>query len=365
VRFQGQPRQHNLDMYLTGPLKLFGREHELIAGLTLSRFEDKGPTSGSWLYDYSDSAAGRIDNLFTYDGSNPVPDFATSGRFSTREHQYAGYLTGRFRISEPLRLILGSRQIYWGRDTASTPDTGEATTTRARENGAFIPYVGAVYDMTPQWALYASYTKIFNPQASWVRDENNATLAPMEGRGLEVGIKGRHLDGKLNSSLALFNLKQDNLAVWQAQFPGSNVYKAEQNTTSQGLEMELSGELAPGWQVSAGYANTLTTNAEGQRINTMLPRNSVKLFSSYRLGGALQGLTLGGGVNWQSEVGDATVRQASYAVVNLMARYDIDRHWSASVHLNNALDRQYFSYAGYYSHYGTPRNLMVGVKYRF
>ncbi|MBK0111581.1 MULTISPECIES: TonB-dependent siderophore receptor [unclassified Delftia] len=365
VRFQGQPRQHNLDMYLTGPLKLFGREHELIAGLTLSRFEDKGPTSGSWLYDYSDSAAGRIDNLFTYDGSNPVPDFAASGRFSTKEHQYAGYLTGRFRISEPLRLILGSRQIYWGRDTASTPDTGEATTTRARENGAFIPYVGAVYDMTPQWALYASYTKIFNPQASWVRDENNATLAPMEGRGLEVGIKGRHLDGKLNSSLALFNLKQDNLAVWQAQFPGSNVYKAEQNTTSQGLEVELSGELAPGWQVSAGYANTLTTNAEGQRINTMLPRNSVKLFSSYRLGGALQGLTLGGGVNWQSEVGDATVRQASYAVVNLMARYDIDRHWSASVHLNNALDRKYFSYAGYYSHYGTPRNLMVGVKYRF
>ena len=40
-------------------------------------------------------------------------------------------------------------------------------------------------------------------------------------------------------------------------------------------------------------------------------------------------------------------------------------HWSASVHLNNALDRKYFSYAGYYSHYGTPRNLMVGVKYRF
>lgn len=78
MRFQGQPRQHNLDMYLTGPLKLFGREHELIAGLTLSRFEDKGPTSGSWLYDYSDSAAGRIDNLFTYDGSNPVPDFAAA-----------------------------------------------------------------------------------------------------------------------------------------------------------------------------------------------------------------------------------------------------------------------------------------------
>ena len=59
------------------------------------------------------------------------------------------------------------------------------------------------------------------------------------------------------------------------------------------------------------------------------------------------------------------MRQASYAVVNLMARYDIDRHWSASVHLNNALDRKYFSYAGYYSHYGMPRNLRVGVKYRF
>ncbi|MDR0226025.1 MAG: TonB-dependent receptor [Burkholderiaceae bacterium] len=93
----------------------------------------------------------------------------------------------------------------------------------------------------------------------------------------------------------------------------------------------------------------------------MLPRHSVKLFSSYRLGGAWQG----GGVNWQSQVGDATVRQGSHAVVNLMARYDIERHWSASVHLNNALDRKYFSYAGHYRHYGTPRNLTVGVKYRF
>jgi outer membrane receptor for ferric coprogen and ferric-rhodotorulic acid len=40
------------------------------------------------------------------------------------------------------------------------------------------------------------------------------------GAGLDLS---RLLYGRLNSSMALFNLKQDNLAVWQAQFPGSNV----------------------------------------------------------------------------------------------------------------------------------------------
>ena len=34
-RWSGTPRQNNLDAYLTGPFSLFGREHELIAGVTM------------------------------------------------------------------------------------------------------------------------------------------------------------------------------------------------------------------------------------------------------------------------------------------------------------------------------------------
>ncbi len=35
----------------------------------------------------------------------------------------------------------------------------------------------------------------------------------MEGEGFEVGLKGSHLGGQLNSSVALFEMHRDNLAI--------------------------------------------------------------------------------------------------------------------------------------------------------
>ncbi|USS57935.1 TonB-dependent siderophore receptor [Pseudomonas kermanshahensis] len=363
VRFSGTPRQDNLDLYVTGPFSLFGRDHELITGMTLSQYRENTPSWGGWRYDYAGSPAGVIDNLFTWDGKSAKPDFVESGKSSIDEDQYAAYLTSRFSVTDDLSLILGSRLINWKRDTSDRPYGGAETEVNREENGVFIPYAGVVYDLDDTWALYASYTKIFNPQGSWVTDESNKPLDPMEGVGYEIGIKGTHLDGKLNSSLAVFKLEQDNLAIWQHD----NVYSAEQDTTSKGIELELNGELAEGWQASAGYAYSVTTDADDQRINTNLPRNSFKTFTSYRLHGPLDKITVGGGVNWQSKVGADlhTFSQGSYAVTNLMARYDINQHVSASVNLNNVFDREYYSQSGLYGVYGTPRNVMTSFKYSF
>ncbi|HDS1818123.1 TPA: TonB-dependent siderophore receptor [Pseudomonas putida] len=363
VRFSGTPRQDNLDVYVTGPFGLFGREHELITGMTLSQYRENTPSWGGWRYDYAGSPAGAIDNLFTWDGKSAKPAFVESGKSSIDEDQYAAYLTSRFSVTDDLSLIVGSRLINWKRDTSDRPYGGEETQVNREENGVFIPYAGVVYDLDDTWSLYASYTKIFNPQGSWVTDESNKPLDPMEGVGYEIGIKGTHLDGKLNSSLAVFKLEQDNLAIWQHD----NVYSAEQDTTSKGIELELNGELAEGWQASAGYAYSVTTDADDQRINTNLPRNSFKTFTSYRLHGPLDKLTIGGGVNWQSKVGADlhTFSQGSYAVTNLMARYDINQHLSASVNLNNVFDRAYYSQSGLYGVYGTPRNVMTSFKYSF
>ncbi len=103
--------------------------------------------------------------------------------------------------------------------------------------------------------MYASYTKIFNPQAYGVHDENNKALDPQEGTGYEVGVKGSFNDDKLNASLALFKIDQDNLAVYVR---APDIYDLEQGTTTKGVELELNGELNEGWQASAGYAYSVT-----------------------------------------------------------------------------------------------------------
>ena len=363
VRFSGTPRQDNLDLYVTGPFSLFNREHELITGVTLSQFSQSVPEWGGWRYDYNGTPGAAIDNLFDWDGKQPKPAFTESGKSSQEENQYAAYLTTRLHLTDDLNLILGSRLIDWQRKTEDRPYGGATGSTDRKETGVFIPYAGVVYDLNDTWAVYASYTKIFNPQGSWVQDEQFKPIDPMQGIGYEMGIKGSHFDGKLNSSVSLFKLEQDNLAIWQHD----NVYDAKQDTTSKGLEMEVSGELAEGWQASAGYAYTLTTDNEDERINTVLPRHSLKTFTTYRLPGVLDKVTVGGGVNWQSKVGNDlhTFTQGSYAIANLMARYDINEHLEASVNLNNLFDREYNSMAGLYGTYGAPRNVMTHFTYKF
>ena len=363
VRFSGTPRQDNLDLYVTGPFSLFEREHELIGGVTLSQFSQSVPEWGGWRYDYNATPGASIDNIFDWDGKQPKPAFTESGKSSQEENQYAAYLTTRLHLSDDLNLILGSRLIDWERKTEDRPYGAASSNTDRKETGVFIPYAGVVYDLNDTWSLYASYTKIFNPQGSWVQDAQFKPIDPMQGIGYEMGIKGSHFDGKLNSSVSLFKLEQDNLAIWQHD----NVYEAKQDTTSKGIEMEINGELAEGWQASAGYAYTLTTDNQDERINTVLPRHSLKTFTSYRLPGVLDKVTVGGGVNWQSKVGNDlhTFTQGSYAIANLMARYDINEHLEASVNLNNLFDREYYSMAGLYGTYGAPRNVMTNFTYRF
>ena len=363
VRFSGTPRQDNLDLYLTGPFSLLGREHELITGLTLSQYRENVPSWGGWRRDYYATPGAQIPNIFDWDGKQPKPDFAVSGKSSMEENQYGAYATTRLNLADDLKLIIGGRLTDWKRDTEDYSYGSPASEVKRKETGVFIPYTGVVYDLDDTWSAYASYTKIFSPQASYVRDEENKPLDPMEGVGYEIGIKGSHLDGKLNSSLALFKLQQDNLAIWIHD----DVYSAEQDTTSEGVELELNGELAEGWQASAGYVYTTTTDKDDERINTLLPRHSLKTFTTYRLPGALDKLTVGGGVNWQSKVGYDlhSFTQGSYAITNLMARYQISQNLSATVNLDNVFDRKYFSVASSYGTYGAPRNLMAGFRYDF
>jgi outer membrane receptor for ferric coprogen and ferric-rhodotorulic acid len=74
---------------------------------------------------------------------------------------------------------------------------------------------------------------------------------------------------------------------------------------------------------------------------------------------------------WQSATETDTnsnVRQEAYALVDLMASYDIDDHWSTSLNLNNVTDRKYllslYQSSGS-TNYGAPRNLTASVTWKY
>lgn len=358
------PKQDSVDMYFTGPFSLMGRDHELITGVTLSKINELDTKQyDGWLYPGS-GYDGSISDIRNWSGAVPEPTFAKIGENDTRENQHAAYLTSRLHITDATSLIFGSRLIDWKRTIDRTSESGEKSKTKNQESGVFIPYAGIVYALNDNWSLYSSYTKIFNPQGYWVRDKDNSSLAPEEGTSYEVGIKGAFNQGRLTGSLALFNTEQDNLAIYNLD---SASYISEQGASTNGVELEFNGELSTNWQISAGYSYTFTEDVSGQRIVTHVPQHSIKTFSTYRLPAEWSKFTVGGGVNWQSKTGYdlATYTQGSYALVNLMARYDITDHLSTTLNLNNLLDKEYFSGASSYGVYGAPRNLMLTTRWKF
>ncbi|MFJ4157424.1 TonB-dependent siderophore receptor [Pseudomonas sp. NPDC089752] len=370
TRWQATPEQDNLDAYVTGMFPFLGREHELIGGVTLSRIEERGtPNYGGWQRP-SSGYQGSIADVYNWDGHTPKPVFNEIGASDLTETQYAAYLTSRWHLTDAASLIVGARVVDWHRENKSWLNGGATTKVERTETGIVIPYAGLVYDLDDTWTAYASYTQIFNPQNNNIRDVNGSPLDPQEGTGYEVGLKAGFDEGRLNASLALFRVEQDNLAVADGnllQPNGFQAYKAENGTTSEGVELEVNGQLSEDWQVTGGYSYSVSFNDDDRRIVTEIPRNSVKLFTTYRLPGELDKLTVGGGVNWQSASGydlSYATTQGSYALVNLMARYQITPALSASVNLNNLFDKEYFTTtaAGLY---GAPRNFMTTLRYAY
>lgn len=358
-RWVGNPTQNSLDLYASGPFNLLGRKHDLVIGATVARTKVDAPTYGNW-------TLLSIPNIYTWDGNTPLnPNKPIQGNYTDEENISSAYSTVRFRPTDALSLILGSRITSWERMQSSVKDA-------RYENGKVTPYAGLVYDFNKNWSGYASYTDIFKPQNN--KTASGDYIDPLLGKSYEIGAKAEFFDKRLNLGMAMYKIEQDNLAVSIPNVfapDGSQAYRAVSGTSTRGFEAELSGELARNWQGSIGFSRGITVDRNKARLNTNIPQNTFKVFTTYRLAGFGDGLTVGGGVRWQSEIysvnqGPAQARftQAAYSVVDLMARYEISRQLTLTANLYNAFDKSYYTSTGN-SYYGAPRNVRVGLDMRF
>ena len=366
--YLGDRKQNSFDVKASGPFNLFGRRHEVVIGGSASRqyanFDYRAPLGTS-----------PVGNFFDWNGSYPEPDWSdervTGSRYTTKQAGIYGAL--RLSIADPLTLIVGGRYSTWKTDSVGWGGGNKY----AFDKNEFTPYAGLLYDFARNYTAYVSYTGIFNPQS--YQDRNGSWLDPLEGKSYEAGIKGEWLDGKLNASAAVFQVEQDNVAQVDTGFfvPGTpnEAYRAAQGTRTRGFDLEVSGEVTPGWNVAAGWSHWTGRDGEGNAIQTNQPRSLVRLFTSYRLPGELNRLTVGGGVNWQSHVytdafgpnGEERVSQGSYAITNLMARYTFNRNLSAQLNVNNVFDRKFYSQIGFYNQgaWGAGRSAMLTMRYQY
>lgn len=370
----GKSEQTNLSGTLNGPFQLFGRTHELMLGVERIRNEATASATAAR------SMLTNVD-IRTWNPSTVLPEPVidiTASPVATTSTQEAVHATWRISLADPLTAIIGARLNWYDYDQ-HVKANGDYTV-----NQEVVPYAALIYDLNDNFSLYGSYTEIFNPQDA--TDAAGSVLDPVTGEVYETGIKGEFYEGRLNTSLALFRINQVGKALDDVSspnpcppyYPNGYCKVASGKSRSDGFELEISGEVLPGLQVSGGYTYTTTEYLKdtvgntGNVLRSTDPKRLLRLFSSYRLPGQYDDWTVGGGVQAQSDTysrsGTAEARQGGYAVYNAMVRYRINDNWSAQFNANNLFDREYYKKIGttataYY--YADPRNVSLTLRGSF
>jgi outer membrane receptor for ferric coprogen and ferric-rhodotorulic acid len=350
----------SVDIYANGPAQLFGRRHELAFGANGSERQSRSAT------DFDQP----VDPVNIYDAYHPsvLPTYEKRPidyGDPDKTRQYGIWGVARLNLTDSLKLILGTRVSWYGYWNGSGVQTME-------ENGVVSPYGGLVYDLNKQLSVYASYSDIFKPQTNLDRTGN--VLEPVVGANYEAGIKGEFFNKRLNAAAAIFRLEQTNLAKEDEDFGRPNgvcpswCYIAQGKIISEGVDVSVNGALSSHWNVGAGYTYSkseyATGSQKGDRYNSWNPVHAFRLSTTYRIPGS--GWLVGGNLRAQGRTYNGVIKQGSYTLLGLMAKYQINPQAEISITANNVLDQEYrYPNNDQGVHYGEPRRLELTAKYFF
>jgi len=264
----------------------------------------------------------------------------------------AGYVLDQFEITPEWKLLGGARYDVF----EAEQDDRVATDDFSRTDKEWSPRAGIVWQPTDWQSYYFSYGNSFNPSAEALSlNASNANLPPEDNRNFEVGAKLDLLNGRLAANAALFRLEKTNARTTDPNDPTFNVLAGEQRT--DGLELELAGEILPHWGISVAYAlldaevvksNTTATGSVSGLSKSLqgkepinVPDHSGVVWTSYRLSDNWE---VGGGVFFATERFTDSVNEVTlpgYARLDAVLAYH-QKHFDVQLNVFNLADTEYF-----------------------
>lgn len=367
VDFQQEARNVNFDAYYAGPFELGGRVHKILLGVNRSTEDSKNR-----------SIYGPTGTMNIYDPNNDIPYPSLNiGNYINGTEQTQTGVYGQLQLKpfERWTFLLGGRLGRWETESLNLM-TGRINS-RSQPGTQFTPLTSAIYALSDSSSLYGSYSETFVGQTAI--DRNGSLLSPRTGSQIEFGVKSEWLDKRVNSSFAVFRIIDKDRAIDDPTTPSLTDSIAGGKVRSQGLEAEVSGQIAPGWELIAGYAYTATKYLQapatqvGQVFSTITPRHSFNLWTKHSwTNGTFNRWSLAGGLkavsDFSSGTGVTRVVGDGYTTVSGQVGYQIDNTTTASLTVNNLFDKNYYekvSNFGRQNFYGEPRSIMLAVKKMF
>ncbi|EPM96226.1 TonB-dependent siderophore receptor [Pseudomonas syringae] len=355
-----------LNSQLEGNFNAFGLEHQVTLGADWSK-QDANTLQAT----VTRRTAVNVFDVNQSAFAKPArPAWTTD--IDTTEERAGLYANTRIHLSEPLSVVLGSRLSWY--DYTYDVKTGAANSYESKQTQEFTPFAGVIYDINDSWSWYASYADIFTPQANYV-PASGSPLDPAIGSNYETGFKGELFDKRMNLSMALFYIKQKDVAgvdvntteLCPTSSDGS-CYLQDGISRSKGVDVEASGEVLPGLQVFGGYTFNMLRNNGDSDVAYETPKHLLRLNTSYNLPGAWNRLTLGTGVSADSGYEVPSNKQlgvAGKAIWDARASWKLDENWKVSLNAENLFDRKYYSTSiatDRSNVYGEPRSYVLTLR---
>ncbi|MEM0910198.1 MAG: TonB-dependent receptor [Pseudomonadota bacterium] len=158
---------------------------------------------------------------------------------------------------------------------------------------------GIVYKVRDDLSIFGQWAESFEPQG--IGNQNplsGGPFDPTEGENFEVGLRSDLLDGRVQGSLALYQITRTNIVQntgVDADGNGFNENVAFGEVESEGVEIDITADLTPNWVLTASYAYNETvitkdiTGAQGGFDNqaggqfTNAPRNQLGFWTRYQM----------------------------------------------------------------------------------
>ena len=361
--------RHFADLNLQGTYALFGQDHEATIGYSYIHSKQHDQQTNGYINDSNivdDYSLGYLRQLTTNLASwTPQSitwsEFNEAANYTQKINSF--YAATRLHLNDDLKILLGANYVQAENDGISY------SSSVAYDESKVSPYAGITYNFTPEYTGYLSYTSIFRPQTG---AEVNKALKPVEGESYEMGIKSSWLDEKLTGTFAVFRTEQSNYPLRSSDGNPLTRKVETSDLRSQGIEVGLAGQLTDQLNISFGYAQfSLKDLKNGGDARTYNPNQTINLLTTYSIP-ALPKLKVGAALQWQDSTKlydssvDGTITQNAYALVNLMASYDLNKHITLQANANNITDEKYlFNFPDAQSFYGAPANYSVAVKFKY
>lgn len=349
-----------------GNLKTGSISHKLLFGVELYRYDN-------YKNRYIGGDIASID-LFNpvYGSSRISPELSSDDSSfdfynSTRNDFLGIYVQDQISFSDNLKLLLGGRFDIVSQQLKDRFDSANDT---FQQDEAFSPRVGIVYQPIQPISLYASWSRSFQQVTGSGFD--NRLFEPEKGEQFEIGAKA-DLNPRLTATLALYQLTRSNVLTT----PGNQLFSIQTGKQrSRGIELDLSGEILPGWNIIASYAYTDAQIVEdevfpeGNQLSRV-PKNSASLWTTYEIQtSSLKGLGFGVGVFYVGEREgdlDNSFTLPSYVRTDAAIFYKTG-NFKAALNFKNLANIRYFETAEESDlrvYYGAPFTVQGTISFTF